>query len=271
LGYSFAECPALEEVVLPSFVTLLGPYAFENCGTIQKMTVPCSLITVSAHAFVGTTIEKVDYRGTEENFKNMSVNPLGNEGFTSAEFSFLPPCDMIIIRDLKQLKDVEYGSIVQVEGYISLHTTNNYLFLINEDNSFGVQIYTTYYCGEIPSRFSKVRITGTWTKYTGQDQIASIESIEILSSEAVHIEPIAVTIEDLEKNPELYYCRYLEFTGTIYEKASPPTVLLCRPDGSPSNIYIYRSALTQKEGPIRVFGTLAQYNNITELLMDSSR
>jgi hypothetical protein len=128
-----------------------------NCGTINKMTVPPSLITVSTDAFVGTTITEIEYLGTEELFNDMWISEYGNEGFLNSSISFLPQQDTIVLDDIKDIKNVAYGSKVQVEGYVSMFASGKYLFLINEDNSFGVQVYTAFYDGEMPSRFAKVK------------------------------------------------------------------------------------------------------------------
>ncbi len=266
-AYSFAECTALEEVALPSFVTYLEGGVFKDCGTIKSLTVPSALNNISSGAFSGTTIEKINYLGTEENFNNIKISASGNEGFTNAEVSFLPPRDMVIVNDFKEINNVEYGSIVQVEGYVSSFTGGRYLFLINDDNSFGIQVYIALYRGDLPPYYAKVRITGTWTKFTGQDQITLL-GFEIIEENAMDVSPIAVTIEDLEKNPELYYCRYLIFTGSTIRSDYPNITFLAKPDGSKSKVYLYGTQLGDSKEPITFIGSIIHFNHMIQLQMD---
>lgn len=266
-AYAFAGCTALEEVVLPPFLTYLESCTFEDCGTIKTLTVPSALNNISGNAFSGTTIEKIDYLGTEENFNNIKITARGNEGFTNAEVSFLPPRDTVIVNDLKEINNVEYGSIVQVEGYVASFAWGKYIILINDDNSFGIQIYKALYRGDLPPRYAKVRITGTWTKYTGQDQI-SLLGCEIIEENAMDVSPIPVTIEDLEKNPELYYCRHLIFTGSTMESTYVNITFLARPDGSKSKIYIYGPGPGVSKEPITFIGTLIHFNHMIQLQVD---
>ena len=210
---------------------------------------------------------EIEYLGTEELFNDMGVSKIGNEGFLNSSISFLPQRDTIVLDDIKDIKNVAYGSKVQVEGYVSMFASGKYLFLINEDNSFGVQVYTTFYDGEKPPRFAKVRITAVWTKFTGQDQLGSIESIEIIEENAMTALPIEVTIEDLEKDPELYNGRYLLFTGKVHSTASLATYFT-KDDGSRSDIMLYNSVIGDNGETVQFIATVIRFNNILEMLRD---
>ena len=266
---SFSGCTSLKKINLPTFVTLIEGYAFAYCGEIEKMIVPAALITVYSHAFFNTVIKEIDYLGSEANLANLAIDASGNDGFINAQINILGKNEVITINDFNQLDSIDYGTIIEIEGYVAFKSNGKYIFLINEDNTYGVQVYIAKYTGEIPNDKAKVKVTGAWARYTGQDQITSIENIEVIEENALSADPIPVTIDDIESSPELYQCRYLLFTGKVHSVDGNNTYFV-RSDGTMSEIFLYYDKIpvdTQEE--VEFLCTLIQFNTLYELCLDS--
>ncbi len=55
LGYAFYNCETLKKMTLPATATSIGEYAFYNCAALTSINLPEGMTTVNKYAFSGTT------------------------------------------------------------------------------------------------------------------------------------------------------------------------------------------------------------------------
>ncbi len=85
---AFRSCDNLENVVIGNRVTSVNESAFEDCYNLKQVTIPESLSYISYYAFYGcSSLENVYYKGTEEQWVNISVSS-GNTYFKSSIVHF---------------------------------------------------------------------------------------------------------------------------------------------------------------------------------------
>ena len=64
---AFENMPALESVVLPDSITVIGSEAFYDCGSLKDINIPSQLKLAESYAFHGTALERVEFpEGMEE-------------------------------------------------------------------------------------------------------------------------------------------------------------------------------------------------------------
>jgi hypothetical protein len=88
LDYSvFANCEALEEIVIPEGVKTIGYLledgecgsTFSNCTALKRVVFPASLTNIYANAFYGcTSLEEIAFCGSESAWGNVMIGQ-GND------------------------------------------------------------------------------------------------------------------------------------------------------------------------------------------------
>ncbi len=82
--YAFHNCRSLTSIEIPDGVTSIDSYTFFYCNKLMSIIIPDSVTSIGESAFSGCgELENVYYKGTEEEWNAISVNP-GNYSLTSA-------------------------------------------------------------------------------------------------------------------------------------------------------------------------------------------
>ena len=79
---AFGECTVLTNVTIPNGLTRIENAMFMSCRRLMSITIPANVTSMGAAAFEGSSLTKVNYLGTidqwaEIRFENYSSNPLG--------------------------------------------------------------------------------------------------------------------------------------------------------------------------------------------------
>lgn len=86
---SFTGCTSLEEVELPANLTQLGDDrgnwgVFCDCSSLKRITIPRSLKSIGEWVFLRCdNLSDLYYEGTELEWKNFVIQPMGNYNYTS--------------------------------------------------------------------------------------------------------------------------------------------------------------------------------------------
>ena len=86
---TFVGCSALEEVELPTNLTQLGDDrgnwgVFCDCSSLKRITIPRSLKSINEWVFLRCdNLKDLYYEGTESEWKNFVIQPMGNYNYTS--------------------------------------------------------------------------------------------------------------------------------------------------------------------------------------------
>ena len=77
----------IQNVVIGEGVTSIGQNVFAGCGTIESLTLPVSVTSLRANAFLNTKVENISYNGVSSAFNNgLTVKGSGNDGFWRANW-----------------------------------------------------------------------------------------------------------------------------------------------------------------------------------------
>lgn len=86
---AFGGCEQLKSVSLPESLHTSDGSAFSGCTNLQSVVLPKNLKTIPEFCFYGcTSLTDVYYRGTEEEWKEISVDPEGNSALSEANIHF---------------------------------------------------------------------------------------------------------------------------------------------------------------------------------------
>lgn len=69
----FAVCTALKSIRIPEGITKIGDGMFYGCSELRSVTIPKSVTTIGEAAFNSACVETIYYKGSEEEWKNVSV------------------------------------------------------------------------------------------------------------------------------------------------------------------------------------------------------
>ena len=73
-SYAFHKCTSLPEITIPDSVISIGYYAFYECTSLPEITMPGSVISIGFNAFEGCNLKNVYYKGTVEDWCNISFS-----------------------------------------------------------------------------------------------------------------------------------------------------------------------------------------------------
>ena len=86
---AFYGCTALGSFEVTAGVYSVNADTFFGCEALAEVTIPVSVRVIAAGAFDGcTALSEVNYAGSNIQWKNISVDPTGNEAFIQAEKNF---------------------------------------------------------------------------------------------------------------------------------------------------------------------------------------
>ena len=82
---AFYNCDGLTSIEIPDSVTSIRSFAFEDCSSLTSIEIPDSVTSIVNHAFAYcSSLTSVFYKGTAEDWGNMSIGGYGNEYLTNA-------------------------------------------------------------------------------------------------------------------------------------------------------------------------------------------
>jgi hypothetical protein len=70
---AFVQCDSIEYVNLPDSLTIIEPMAFMLCISLKEVSLPKGITLINDGAFCNCDIDRVDYRGTVEDWHNVTV------------------------------------------------------------------------------------------------------------------------------------------------------------------------------------------------------
>ena len=86
---AFYSCYNLESIIIPDNVTSIGNYAFGYCNNLESVTIGSSVTTIGTNAFHDcSNLTTINYKGTEEQWNEISIGSSGNEYLTGATVNY---------------------------------------------------------------------------------------------------------------------------------------------------------------------------------------
>ena len=86
---AFHNCYNLKSIIIPYSVTSIGDSAFEYCGNLENVTIGSGVTTIGTNAFNEcSNLTTINYKGTEEQWNEISIGSNGNEYLTGATVNY---------------------------------------------------------------------------------------------------------------------------------------------------------------------------------------
>lgn len=270
LSFSFYGCVSLDIVQLPSSCTYLAPQAFADCGTISILYMPYSMVDIASGAFYNTTIDKIIYSGTEEQFKQIKIASDVVDFFSNVEIEYATSQEKATLERLHEINNYYDNTFVEFEGVITGFYNKLGVYVTDPETGFSIWCYNQYglpfydvsYIGR------KVKVSGTKIHYLGQLEVAPAE-IELIGEEKIEIIPIELDLSDANLNINDYLGYYVVVRGEVSSVDGKITFL------TDSDIYLYShyvwpdSKYLYSGITIEVVGWVHCYNQVYEILYDS--
>ena len=186
-GYAFCDCSSLSKVTIPNSVTTIGASAFSGCSSLKEVTVPNSVTTIGASAFSGcSSLTKVTIPN--------SVTTIGAGAFSecSALTEVTIPNDLTeiassVFSGCSSLKEVTVpnsvttigaGAFSECSALTAIHSMNHTPPVASEFDASTYSSATLY----VPARRSEAyRTAAVWQKFQNiEEEIPSdVDGIEI--------------------------------------------------------------------------------------------
>ena len=226
MSHSFAGCSSLDVVKLPENCTYLAPKAFSDCGVISTLYMPFSMVNIASGAFYDTTIGKIIYGGTLEQFKKIKIAKDVLELFEKTEIVYNEVQEKVVLNHLCEINDYEDNTFVEFEGIITGFYSPKGVYVTDPVDGFSIWCYNEhrlpFYDEEYIGR--KVKVTGTKLHYIGQLEVSPAE-VELIGDEKIEISPIELDLTDLDLNINDYLGYYVVVRGEVTSKTSKYTYL----------------------------------------------
>ncbi len=238
---AFANCAALNELVIESGVNRIGSYAFQNCVSLQAVEIPASSVEVRKCAFLNCTglTGAVIYRGEigESAFENCSalqtvsirkVTAIGNAAF----------------RNCVELKEMELPRTLLTVGNRAFEGCSAITAVVLPDSLTTLGAYAFRGCVALRSAYIGNNI-GTWNK--DWDVCAPFDGCTTL--EYVFFEALGTSIGNrCFRGCTVLRAVYLpssilNIPANILENAAPDTVIYGEP-GSAAEAFAAEHSLT---------------------------
>lgn len=88
--FAFWDCINLTSITLPEGITSIGYRAFRNCNSLTSITLPEGITSIGNSAFDGcSNLKDVFYNGSEEQWKQVSIDPYRNDALFNAVIHFM--------------------------------------------------------------------------------------------------------------------------------------------------------------------------------------
>ena len=70
---AFEDCDSVEAIEVPDGVTSIGNRAFASCSNLKEVTIPASVTSMASNVFESSSIEKITFGGTKEQWDRLNV------------------------------------------------------------------------------------------------------------------------------------------------------------------------------------------------------
>lgn len=270
MSHSFAGCVSLDVVKLPKNCTYLAPKAFSNCGVISTIYMPYSMVHIATTAFFNTTIGKIFYGGTKEQFQKIKIAEDVLELFGQTEIVYAESQEKAVLNRLHEINDYSDNTFVEFEGVITGFYDIKGVYVTDPDdgfsiwcfNSYGLPFYDEQYIGR------KVKVSGTKIHYIGQLEVCAAE-VELIGEEKIEVSPIELDLTNPNLKISDYLGYYVVVRGEVSSKNGKYTYLIgC--DIYLFEFYRWPTSVHFYEGmTIEVVGWVHAYNQVYEIMYDS--
>lgn len=138
--YAFSGCSSLTSIIIPDGVISMGIYAFSGCRDLESITIPNGITNIGNGVFYScSNIADVYYKGTEEEWKAISIEPY-NKGLTNAAIHFAPNTKTTLANNRKSFTITP----INVENYKTV-------ILVLYDGDKFIETQSAVYTGEVIS------------------------------------------------------------------------------------------------------------------------
>ena len=88
-AHEFCHCFTLTDIEIPDGITSIVSLAFSECTGLTSITIPNSVTSIENNAFNDcNSLTTVNYRGTEEQWKQITISTIGNYALTNATIKY---------------------------------------------------------------------------------------------------------------------------------------------------------------------------------------
>ena len=221
LQYAFMNCKSLDIVVLPENCTFISTGAFSYCGTISELHIPFTMTRISSLAFVETTIKKIIYSGTKEQWEAINIAQDVLEVFNAAEIQYSENQEKVEINNLNEILEIDDNTLVTATGVITGYYSNSGLFITDPEDNFTIFCFNddSLPFSDIELVGTTVKVTGTKIRYTGQIELTNCQ-FEILDLPKVDIAPTEIDWKDPDIKVEELMNKYVVIRGVVSRVSS---------------------------------------------------
>ncbi len=119
-NYAFQNCIGLTNISIPNSITTIGNYAFQNCTTLTSVNIPNSVTSIGTYAF--------------SDCSGLTSVTIGNSVTTIGNYVFFGCSGLISLTIPKSVTSIGYGLFAHCSGLTSITVENGNSIYDSRDN-----------------------------------------------------------------------------------------------------------------------------------------
>lgn len=178
----FYNCTSLKSIEFPDKYITIGKGGFENCISLKRITLPNELLAIYENAFVGSGLQEIHFKGTEEEWSNKNIET--SPEIDAATIHFIP-------NDINSLTCLSSGFVTaetcelcaKWATGIDFESRHNYEYTFNWEEK--TKVKTCTYCGKAVTEDIQNEDYFTYTVNSDEETITINSVNEYIGSEVV--------------------------------------------------------------------------------------
>jgi len=171
---------------------------------------------ISSLAFVETTIKKIIYSGTKEQWEAINIAQDVLEVFNAAEIQYSEKQEKVEINNLNEILEIDDNTLVTATGVITGYYNRKGVFITDPTDNFTIYCYNddSLPFNDIELVGTTIKVTGTKILYTGQIELTNCQ-FEILDLPKVDITPTEIDWKDPNIKVEELMNKFVVIRGVV--------------------------------------------------------
>ncbi len=117
-SFAFFDCGGLTSVEIPAKVTVIKDFSFASCVSLETVTIPSGVVSIEEAVFANNSnLKTVKFKGTEAQWKLITIEPENNDNLLNVNMEFLPESESHVHNFISEITEYPTCTIAGVKTF----------------------------------------------------------------------------------------------------------------------------------------------------------